>query len=273
VSYIDIVGKTQTKNKIAATFILLTFLLFPLITHELASANSSTQWDLPITTLSGATITFNYNDLLAMPKTMVSADLSCYGNLIASGTWGGVKLADILNQAGIDPSATNIDFMAEDGYSVSIPINTAMRSDIIVAYDMDGAPLTEVLRLVVPEANGNIWIARITSISIGISPVVQVQSGTSGQSIIDQYRAIINLTTPKPQLQLSVETQPAIPSNETTVEPQTTPTNVTIQLSEQKVDGQENIIFPFVYVLVLLTVVVVVVASFVFYCRKKKHST
>jgi DMSO/TMAO reductase YedYZ molybdopterin-dependent catalytic subunit len=203
-----------------------------------------------------------------MPKTIVSADLSCYGNLISSGAWGGVKLVDILNQAGIDPSVATVDFTAQDGYSVSIPINTAMRTDIIIAYDLDGAPLTEVLRLVVPEANGNVWIAKITSISMSISPVDQVQSGTSGQSIIDQYQAIINTTTPAPQqLQHRVEIQPIIPSNETTIEPATNPTIVTIPQSEQKSGVQENSVFSFEFIWVLLGVVVV--ASFVFYCRKK----
>jgi len=91
-------------------------------------------------------------------------------------------LPDLLNQAGIDPSVATVDFIAQDGYSVSIPINTAMRSDIIVAYDLDSAQLNEVLRLVVPEANGNIWIARITSINMSISSVDQVQSGTSVQA-------------------------------------------------------------------------------------------
>jgi len=206
-----------------------------------------------------------------MPKTTVSADLSCYGNLISSGAWGGVKLSDLLDQAGIDSSVATIDFTAQDGYSVSIPINTAMRTDIIVAYDLDGAPLTEILRLVVPEANGNIWIARITSISMSISPVDQVQSGTSRQSIINQYQAIINTTTPAPeQIQPRVVTQPIVPSNETTIEPVTPPTIVTIPQSEQKIVVKEDLVFPFEFVWVLFGVIVmVVVAGFVVYSRKK----
>ena len=129
-----------------------------------------------------------YEDLLALPKTIVSADLSCYGLSISSGEWGGVKLSDLLDKAGIDPSVLTINFAAQDGYSVNIPISTAMRTDIIVAYDFNDAPLTEVLRLVVPYENGNIWIAGITSISMSNSPVNQVQSGSSGQSIINQYQ-------------------------------------------------------------------------------------
>jgi DMSO/TMAO reductase YedYZ molybdopterin-dependent catalytic subunit len=217
-----------------------------------------------------------YDDLLAMPKTIVSADLSCYGILISSGAWGGVKLSDLLNQARIDPSVATIDFAAQDGYSVSTPINTAMRTDIIIAYDLDGAPLTEVLRLVVPEANGNIWIARITSINMSISSVDQAQSGTTGESIINQYQTQINTTVKTPQTQeTQVQTQPTVPSNKTIVEPTTSPTSVNVPRSEQKIAAQQDVVFSFDFVnWILLGVgIAVVAAGFVVYRRKKTQAT
>jgi len=211
-----------------------------------------------------------------MPKTIVSADLSCYGNLISSGAWGGVKLSDLINQAGIDPSVASIDFTAQDGYSVSIPINTAVRTDIIVAYDLDGAPLTEVLRLVVPEANGNIWIARITSINMSISSVDQAQSGTTGESIINEYQTQINTTVKAPQKQeTQVQTQPTVTSNKTIVEPTTSPTNVTLPPSEQKTASQQDPMFSFDFVnwILLGVAIAVVVAGFVVYKCKKTQVT
>jgi DMSO/TMAO reductase YedYZ molybdopterin-dependent catalytic subunit len=267
-------GKTETNNKNIAITLLLTFLLFPLITPPIASAANSIQWNLSITSLNKTTINLNYDDLLVMPKTIVSADLSCYGNLISNGAWGGILLSDLLNLAGIDPSVAAIEFTAQDGYSVSIPINTAMRSDIIVAYDLDGSQLNEVLRLVVPEANGNIWIARISSIKMSTSSVDQVQPGTSGQSIINQYQAIINITTPAlQQLQPQVETQPSVPSNETTIEPVTPPSVVTVPQAEQKIVEYEDSGSPLEFVLLFLgAVVLVVVAGFVVHNRKKALS-
>lgn len=266
----SIVGKTKTKNKNISILLMLIFVLFPLIIPPLASASSSNQWNLTITNLNRTTINLSYDDLLAMPKTTISADLSCYGNLIFSGAWGGVRLSDLLNLAVIDQSVVAIDFTAQDGYSVSIPINTAMRSDVIVAYDLDGSQLNEVLRLVVPEANGNIWIGRITSIEMSISSVDQLQSGTSGQSITNQYQAIVNTTTPAPpQLQPQVETQPIVPSNETTNESVTPPTVVTVPQTEQKIVEQMDSISPFKFVLVFLGAAVLVVVVVVFYKRKK----
>jgi hypothetical protein len=73
------------------------------------------------------------------------------------------------------------------------------------------------------------------------SLVDQVQYGSSGQRIIDQYQAIINTTTPTPkQLQPRAETQPIVPSNETIIEPVTPPMVVTVPQSEQKNAGQKD---------------------------------
>jgi hypothetical protein len=41
-----------------------------------------------------------------------------------------------------------------------------IRSDVIIAYEKDHAPLLETLRLVIPEANGNLWISMITSMNM-----------------------------------------------------------------------------------------------------------
>jgi DMSO/TMAO reductase YedYZ molybdopterin-dependent catalytic subunit len=102
-----------------------------------------------------------------MPKTTVSASLYCYGFLMASGNWSGVRLSYLLQQAGADyANASAIDFVASDGYQMSVPIEAALREDVIVAYEMDGKPLSEGFRLVIPEANGNTWIAEIATISM-----------------------------------------------------------------------------------------------------------
>jgi hypothetical protein len=67
-----------------------------------------------------------------MPKSTVSADLSCYGNLISSGVWGGVRLSELLNLAVIDPLVVGKELTAQDGYLVNIPINTAMRQTLLL---------------------------------------------------------------------------------------------------------------------------------------------
>jgi DMSO/TMAO reductase YedYZ molybdopterin-dependent catalytic subunit len=55
---------------------------------------------------------------------------------------------------------------ADDGYSTDLTIATAMREDIILAYERDGMPLSEGLRLVVPGKWGYKWISGLTHIEL-----------------------------------------------------------------------------------------------------------
>jgi len=137
------------------------------------------EWNLQVTSLEG-TANYTYDQLLAMPKTTEDADLNCYGALVINGNWGGVSLSYLLQQAGADPStASSIKFHASDGYQAAIPIEMAMQQDVIVAYEKDGSPLSEGLRLVVPGENGNIWIAMITLISMSTESADVDQSGNA----------------------------------------------------------------------------------------------
>ena len=60
----------------------------------------------------------------------------------------------------------NVEFHASDGYSTTIPYSVAMQADVIIAYEKDGSKLPEVTRLVIPNANGDEWISKITQIKI-----------------------------------------------------------------------------------------------------------
>ena len=104
-----------------------------------------------------------------MPKTVVYAELYCDGALATYGNWSGVLISYLLTQAQATPEVASIQFVASDGYKVSIPISLAMQPQIIIAYEKDGQPLTEGLRLIIPGANGASWIALITSITMSTS--------------------------------------------------------------------------------------------------------
>jgi DMSO/TMAO reductase YedYZ molybdopterin-dependent catalytic subunit len=232
------------------------------------------QWNLQIITLNGTTTNLAYEDLLALAKITVTSGLYCYGNIVASGDWEGARLSDILNQAGVDPSVLSIDFRAKDGYSVSMPINMATRQDIIVAYELNGSPLPETLRLVVPGANGNSWISMITSISMSDSPLdASISTPVSLPSYVPNQTSS---TTPteQPLQQNQPQTQLQTPTNTSNKNPATDPTmppaNLTSPPSEQKVAGQYGSIqsVGVVYVLVISAVVGLVVFSVVFRRRK-----
>lgn len=111
----------------------------------------------------------SFNELTGLPKTTVNAKLLCVdfpGVSIAQGNWTGVELGLLLANAGISPEAVKVAFYAKDGYTTDLTPTTAMREDVIVAYERDGTPLTEQLRLVVPGTWGYKWISSLNHIEI-----------------------------------------------------------------------------------------------------------
>jgi DMSO/TMAO reductase YedYZ molybdopterin-dependent catalytic subunit len=186
---------------------------------------------LEITNLSGASSVFTYTQILAMPKSVVNADLYCDGALVTYGNWGGVLLSYLLTQAHANSSEVgSVRFEASDGYQVTIPIKLAMDPQIIVAYEMDGQPLVEGLRLIVPGANGAVWIALITFITVstsgadypqavGVSPV----GGAKANSVAPTQNPT---TQASPTQQAAVQVQPSTPENSPSVR-EAIPTNVT----------------------------------------------
>ena len=117
-----------------------------------------------------------------MPTTTVYAELYCDGSLATYGNWTGILLSDLLNKAQLTPEVSSIQFTASDGYKVTIPIELAMQPQTIIAYQKDGRPLIEGLRLILEGSNGAAWISLITTITMSSSgadypPGVNVGTG------------------------------------------------------------------------------------------------
>jgi hypothetical protein len=211
------------KKKLLQTCLFLTLFGLLLIT-PIGRVSASTEWNLQVINLAGTTVNYAYDQLMAMPESNVSAAEYCYGSLVTSGNWGGVSLSYLLQQAGMDPVVASVDFLAQDGYSVNIPLQVAMQPNVIIAYEKDGSPLSEGLRLVVPGENGNMWIAMITSITMSTS-VVSVSQSVAANGGLPPADLTGQSST---QQQEPVQTQPTTtPKNETSTEPVAPPANVT----------------------------------------------
>lgn len=266
------------KKKLLQTCLILTLLGLLIIVTLTVRVSAGAEMNLQVTDVAGNSVEYSYDQLLAMPQTIVYADLYCYGNLVTSGNWGGVCLSYLLQQVGVDPTVSSVGFVAVDGYSVAIPLAFAMRQDVIIAYEKNGSPLSEGLRLVVPGQNGNIWIAAITGIAMSNTEV-----SLSQQMIIPPIPRGFITQSPNSasqsyaQQQGTLQSQPtSTPKNETNTKPVTTPANV-IQ-PEQKTSmpqssSPEGFSFPVVleYAIVLGISVALVTASHVIYSRRRMH--
>jgi DMSO/TMAO reductase YedYZ molybdopterin-dependent catalytic subunit len=140
------------------------------VTPTDAEINSArVEWQLTVDGLVEHPLTLSWVEIISMPRSTVNAELICVdmpNHVIMEGNWTGVKLRLLLEKAGISPKAIKVGFYAEDGYSTDLTMETAIRDDIILAYEIDGEPLREVLRLVVPGKWGYKWISQVIGVEL-----------------------------------------------------------------------------------------------------------
>lgn len=84
------------------------------------------------------------DDLRAMPQIGLTRDFQCVtGWRVKEVPWSGVLLRDLLDQAGISPQASALRLTSFDGvYTESLTLEQARRSDVLVALQMYGKPVT-----------------------------------------------------------------------------------------------------------------------------------
>jgi DMSO/TMAO reductase YedYZ molybdopterin-dependent catalytic subunit len=134
------------------------------------------RWRLEISGLVETPLSLNYQEIKSLPFVEQYATLACIdnpvgGNLIGNALWRGVRLKDLLEQAGLKEGVIDITFRASDSYTDSIPLARAMTEATILVYEMNGQPLTNAhgfpLRLLVPGIFGmkNVkWITGIEAV-------------------------------------------------------------------------------------------------------------
>ncbi|CCK24599.1 oxidoreductase [Streptomyces davaonensis JCM 4913] len=88
--------------------------------------------------------TYTLGDLRAMPQTRVVHDVLCTDGWRVNQTpFEGVKLADLLDAAGVRSPGAAIRFTCFDGaYTESLTLEQARRSDVLVALKMQDKPVT-----------------------------------------------------------------------------------------------------------------------------------
>jgi DMSO/TMAO reductase YedYZ molybdopterin-dependent catalytic subunit len=159
--------------------IVLCHLGLPRITRE--------DWSLSIDGVCARPRTLSFADLMGYEKVSVTSVHQCAGSPMAPSeptqrvcnvTWAGARLADILAECEPRPTArfvwsTGADYGEFSGVSVEayvkdLPVNR-VKSDALVAYEMNGAPLAPEhgfpARLVVPGfygTNSVKWLTRMT---------------------------------------------------------------------------------------------------------------
>ncbi len=121
---------------------------------------SRRKYRLKVSGLVDHAAVFTLDDLEAMPVTNMVKGFQCVtGWRVPNVHWKGVRLSHLLEIAGLQPGAVAVSFDSHDGAdSESLTIDQARLPDVIVAYEMFGAPVTREhggpVRLVVPPMYG-----------------------------------------------------------------------------------------------------------------------
>ncbi len=102
------------------------------------------QYTLQVKGLVEHPMTLSYAELTARPPTHLTKDFQCVTGWRVEGVkWTGVRLADLLDEAGVTAAAKALRFFSFDGtYTESLTLEQARRPDVIVAYQMDGGPVS-----------------------------------------------------------------------------------------------------------------------------------
>ena len=133
-------------------------------------------WQLMVTGLVDHPLTFTYNDLLAMPLVEQYVTIQCVsnvvgGDLVGNALWTGVRLKDILANAGVQNAGTQIIGKSIDGFTVGFPTSWAMAAnrEPMVVVGMNRVPLPAAhgypARLIIPGLYGYVsatkWLTEI----------------------------------------------------------------------------------------------------------------
>jgi DMSO/TMAO reductase YedYZ molybdopterin-dependent catalytic subunit len=177
-------------------------------------------WKLKVEGHVEKPLELNLADLQAVPQTMLTSLLECAGNSrvflkgaqlglrwelggVSNAEWTGVRLVDVLQRAGIKPGAVDVilegadrgesksPFPATPGvisYARSLPLKKAVSTEVILAHQMNGRPLTVPhgfpVRVVVPGWYGMAsvkWLTRIIVIDKPFDGYFQTMSYTIWQ--------------------------------------------------------------------------------------------
>jgi hypothetical protein len=113
---------------------------------------------------------FTYQDLLSMPSTTEKATLRCVTGGTGTAIWKGVRISELMGMVGLADGTSELVFRSPDGFSTSLTLDDAMRSDVLLAYEMNGVPLPEEqgypLRVVSPNQYGYKWAKWVVSIEV-----------------------------------------------------------------------------------------------------------
>ena len=169
-----------------------------LLIHYDIPVVDATSWRLVVDGEVEQPLELSLDDLRARPSVEIAATMECAGNgrvdlvphvesqpwvneAVGTGAWRGVRLRDLLADAGVRDGAIDVVFTGldqgleeevEQTYQRSLSLEDALRAEVLLAYELNGGPLPPQhgfpLRLLVPGWYGMTsvkWLAHISVVA------------------------------------------------------------------------------------------------------------
>jgi sulfite dehydrogenase len=162
---------------------------------EIPTSVDLATWRLKVGGNTEKELQLSMDDLRKFEKVSFTAVLQCAGNgrsffdprvpggqwrngAMANVTWGGARLRDVLNAAGVKAGSVDVSFNGLDhgplptvpDFVKSLNMDHALEEDILIAYEMNGKPLTMLngfpARLIVPGWYATYWVKALSDISV-----------------------------------------------------------------------------------------------------------
>ena len=127
-------------------------------------------YKLTIDGLVDTPLALTYDEVLSHQSYTKLVTLYCVEGWDVDILWEGILLKDLFAEAGVQSDAVTVIFHSEDGYTTSLPLQTILDKNIMIAYNMNGLELPPELgfpfQLVAEEKLGYKWAKWITRIEL-----------------------------------------------------------------------------------------------------------
>ncbi|MGC4000315.1 MAG: molybdopterin-dependent oxidoreductase [Anaeromyxobacter sp.] len=126
-------------------------------------------WRLQVDGAVEAPLSLSFAELMALPQVDQQADFHCVtGFSVLDLRWAGVRLETVLALARPVDAASHLLVHGADGYSTNLPLEEALKPDVLLVHAVDGRPLPREhggpVRVITPQLyawKGAKWVSRL----------------------------------------------------------------------------------------------------------------
>ena len=127
------------------------------------------KWELVVDGAVEEKVRLGWKDFLALPQTKDVSDFHCVTTWSKFDVpWEGVQLSTVMALARPQPEASHVMLHGYDGYTTNLPLEEALKDDVLLVHTAEGKPLPVEhggpVRMITPQLyawKGAKWIHRI----------------------------------------------------------------------------------------------------------------